>query len=107
MGINPLRLYEVRTSKRCPLDVQRTSDANWDDTKNYKINQKTKKSEEIFFTVANWRIMVHGTNGNKRHNHFDLNVLIAQEEERYRQPPLRYRHSLGSPSLEYKYTIGL
>ena len=51
--------------------------------------------------------MVHGTNGNKRHNHFDLNVLLAQEEERYRQPPLRYRHSLGSPSLEYRYTTGL
>ena len=51
--------------------------------------------------------MANGASENKRYNHFGLNVFIAPEEKRYRQPPLRFRHSLGSPSLEYRHTTGL
>ena len=76
-------------------------------TKNHRINQETKKSEETFFAIANWRLMANGTSENKRYNHFGLNAFVASEEKRYRQPPLRFRHSLGSPSLEYRHTTGL
>ena len=51
--------------------------------------------------------MANGASENKRYNHFGLNVFIALEEKRYRQLPLRFRHSLGSPSLEYRHTVGL
>ena len=51
--------------------------------------------------------MANGTNENKRYNHFGLNVFITPEEKRYRQPSLRFTHSLGSPSLEYRHTAGL
>ena len=76
-------------------------------TKNYKINQETKKSEENLSATANQKIMTNDANQNNGYKYFGLNVFIASEEKRYRQPPLRFRHSLGSPSLEYKQATGL
>ena len=51
--------------------------------------------------------MANGTNENKTYNHFGLNVFIAPEEKRYWQPLLRFKHSLGSSSLEYRHTTGM
>ena len=50
--------------------------------------------------------MANGANENKRYNHFGLNIFIAPEEKRYRQPPLRFSHLSGSPSSEYRHTTG-
>ena len=50
--------------------------------------------------------MANGANQNKGYNHFGLNIFIAPEEKSYRQPPLRFRHLSGSPSLEYRHTAG-
>ena len=50
--------------------------------------------------------MANDANENKVFNHLGLNVFIAPEEKRYRQPPLRFSHSLGNLSLEYNHTAG-
>ena len=39
-------------------------------------------------------------------NNFGLNVFKAPKKKGYWQPPLRFRHSLGSPSFEYRHTTG-
>ena len=43
--------------------------------------------------------MANGFNENNRYNNFGLNVFKAPEKKRYWQPPLKFRHSLGSSSL--------